>query len=126
MGALDDALPLTRNPTSNQTSKNMKTTYTQTPSAAHVERLGRVLAQSDARAAAFFVLRGAATRATGMALSLDDLPDLPCVMNAADEIEELFKHDGATAASLATARELANDAVRELLAEEGFDAEEFA
>jgi hypothetical protein len=106
----------------------MNTTHTQTntPSAAHVERLGRVLAQSDARAAAFFVLRGAATRATGGALSLADLPDLPCVMNAADEIEELFKHDGATAASLATARDIANDAVRELLAEEGFEPEEIA
>lgn len=92
----------------------------------HVARLGVYLAKHGSRPAAFFVLRGAAKKATGGALSLSDLPDLPCVMSAADEIESLFDAEGASARSLELAREIADDACADLLAEVGFDAEELA
>lgn len=100
----------------------MKTTL-MNPSSEAVARLGQVIEKKGNREAAFYVLRGACKRATGGALSLDDLPDLPCVMNAGDEIESLFASDGATAASLAQAREFAREAISELLAEEGFEPE---
>ncbi len=75
-----------------------------------------------ARPAAFAVLRGACTLATGGLLSLSDLPDLPCVMNAADEIEGLFS-GGITAETLGEARAQADEAIAELLAEEGIEME---
>lgn len=92
----------------------------------HVARLGVYLAKHGSRPAAFFVLRGAAKKATAGTLSLSDLPDLPCVMNAADEIESLFDAEGASARSLELAREIADEACVDLLAEKGIDAEEFA
>lgn len=91
------------------------------PSTEAIARLGQVIEKKGNREAAFYVIRGACKRATGGALSLDDLPDLPCVMNAGDEIEFLFASEGATAASLAQAREFAQEAVAELLAEEGIE-----
>lgn len=100
----------------------MKTTLSN-PSAEAIARLGQVIEKKGNREAAFYVLRGAAKRATGGLLSLEDLPDLPCVMNAGDEIEELFASEGATSHSLALARDLAGDALAELLAEEGIEPE---
>ena len=96
------------------------------PTAEGVVKLGAYLARKGNREGAFYVLRGACLRATKRALSLSDLPDLPCVMNCADEIESLFQAEGASAASLKLARELADEAISELLAEEGIDAEELA
>ena len=89
------------------------------PNAVQIARLGQAIEKAGNRGAAFFVLRGAAKRATGGALTLSDLPDLPCVMHAADEIESLFESEGACEHSLSLARELADEAVSELLAEEG-------
>ena len=89
-----------------------------------VAKVAQIMETKGARRAAFAVLNGACKRATlagsGLALSLADLPDLPCVMHAADEIESSFEAAGVTAATLADARELAADAVAELLAEQGW------
>ena len=82
------------------------------PTPEHVARLGAYLAKHGNRPGAFFVLRGAVKLATRCALTLSDLPDLPCVMNAADEIESLFESEGASFHSLKLARALADDAVR--------------
>lgn len=101
----------------------MKTNSATNPSLAAVEKMQRYYAQNGARAAAFAVLRGACTRATGGALSLADLPDLPCVMNAGDEIESIFAAGGVNHGTLADARVQADEAVAELLAEEGFPTE---
>ena len=99
------------------------TTNTQRhPSPAAVEKMQRIYAAKGARQAAFSVLRGACTLATKGLLSLSDLPDLPCVMNAADEIESIFSA-GVTADTLAEAREQADEAIAELLAEEGIEME---
>jgi hypothetical protein len=91
---------------------------------ADVAKVAQIMQTKGARRAAFAVLNGACKRATlagaGMALSLADLPDLPCIMHAADEIESAFEAAGVTAATLADAREHAADAVAELLAEEGW------
>lgn len=93
------------------------TTNTQRhPSPAAVEKMQRIYAAKGARPAAFAVLRGSCTLATKGLLSLSDLPDLPCVMNAADEIEGLFS-GGITAETLGEARVQADDAVAELLNE---------
>ena len=94
---------------------------------ADVARVAQIMETKGARRAAFAVLNGACKRATlagaGLALSLADLPDLPCIMYAADEIESAFEAAGVTAATLADAREHAADAVAELLEEEGFPTE---
>lgn len=91
------------------------------PSVEHVARLGAYLEKHGNRPGAFFVLRGATKKATGGSLTLSDLPDLPCVMNAADEIESLFESEGASAHTLQLAREMADEAVAELLAESGME-----
>ena len=88
-----------------------------------VAKLQDIAGRKGNRRAAFAVLNGAAKRATGGALSLADLPDLPCVMHAADEMQGIFDAHGIHAHTVADARELAADAVAELLAEEGFDLE---
>lgn len=56
-------------------------------------------------------------RESGM--SLDDLPDLPCIMNALDEMEELIEQLG-DMAPMSELEGIAQDAVFELLEEEGF------
>lgn len=93
------------------------------PSIEAVARLGTYLATFGAHKSAWYVLRGACTKATQGALSLSDLPDLPCLMNAGDEIASLFETEGASANSLRVARDIAGDAVAELLAEEGIEME---
>lgn len=50
-------------------------------------------------------------------LGIDDLPDLPCVMYAVDEMEDFIKERGFILIPLI---EIAKGAVRELLEEEGF------
>jgi hypothetical protein len=93
-----------------------------------VAKLKDIAGRKGNRAAAFAVLNGACKRATasaGFALSLADLPDLPCIMYAADEIESIFEADGIWEYTITDARELAADAVAELLAEEGFEMEGF-
>lgn len=53
-------------------------------------------------------------------LSLSDLPDLPCVMNTLDEMESYIEEEG----DLALNSELygmAQEAIVELLEEEGFE-----
>lgn len=52
-------------------------------------------------------------------ISLADLPDLPCVGNALDEMEELIEANGSET-SMEELRDIAQDAVHELLEEEGF------
>jgi hypothetical protein len=52
------------------------------------------------------------------ALSLSDLPDLPCLMNALDEMEGLIEQDSDV--SVDTLRDIAHDAIFELLESEGF------
>lgn len=52
-------------------------------------------------------------------LSLSDLPDLPCVMNALDEMEEMIEQDGEFT-PMSELENAAQDAVFELLEEEGF------
>lgn len=54
-------------------------------------------------------------------LSLDDLPDLPCIMNALDEMEELVESQGAEFTTNSELYEIAQDAVSEVLEEEGFE-----
>ena len=92
-----------------------------------VELLNLRASRSGMRAAAFAVLNAECHRQTsamaGMPLDLADLPDLPCIMNAADEIEALFEDEWIGVPSVETARQIAADAVAELLAEEGFDLE---
>jgi hypothetical protein len=105
----------------NQKNK-MHTNTQRQPSPAAVEKMQRIYVAKGARPAAFAVLRGACTLATGGMLSLSDLPDLPCVMNAADEIEDIFSA-GVTAETLAEARAQADEAIAELLAEEGIEME---
>ena len=51
-------------------------------------------------------------------LSLDDLPDLPCIMNALDEMEKLVDMDGENT-PMSELQNIAQDAVFELLEEEG-------
>jgi len=51
-------------------------------------------------------------------LSLDDLPDLPCIMNALDEMEELIDMGGDNA-PMEELKNIAQEAVFELLEEEG-------
>jgi len=52
-------------------------------------------------------------------ISLADLPDLPCVGNALDDMEELIEANGSET-SMEELRDIAQDAVHELLEEEGF------
>lgn len=52
-------------------------------------------------------------------LSLSDLPDLPCVMYALDEMEEYIEAEGDQALT-SELYNIAQDAVVELLEEEGF------
>lgn len=52
-------------------------------------------------------------------LSLSDLPDLPCVMYALDEMEEYIEEEGDNALT-SELYNIAQDAVVELLEEEGF------
>jgi predicted RNase H-like HicB family nuclease len=100
----------------------MHTNTQRQPSPAAVEKMQRIYESKGARPAAFSVLRGACTLATKGLFSLSDLPDLPCVMNAADEIEDIFSA-GVTAETLAEARAQADEAIAELLAEEGIGME---
>jgi hypothetical protein len=100
----------------------MTTNTQRQPSPAAVEKMQRIYESKGARPAAFSVLRGACTLATKGLFSLSDLPDLPCVMNAADEIEDIFSA-GVTAETLAEARAQADEAIAELLAEEGIGME---
>ena len=51
-------------------------------------------------------------------LSLDDLPDLPCVMNALDEMEECIERWG-DGLHITELQNIAKDALEELLEEEG-------
>lgn len=53
-------------------------------------------------------------------LSMSDLPDLPCVMNALDEMEELVESQGAEFTTTSELYEIAQGAVAEVLEEEGF------
>lgn len=52
-------------------------------------------------------------------LSLSDLPDLPCVMNALDEMEGLIEQEGEMT-PMSELEGIAQDAVFELMEEEGF------
>lgn len=52
-------------------------------------------------------------------LSLSDLPDLPCVMNALDEMEALIEQEG-DMTPMSELEAIAQDAIFELLEEEGF------
>ena len=54
---------------------------------------------------------------------LDDLPDLPCVMYALDEMEEMIEEEGEQV-SIAELQNIAQDAITELLEEQGFESEE--
>lgn len=56
-------------------------------------------------------------------LGLDDLPDLPCVMYALDEMEEMMEEEGEQV-SIAELQNIAQDAITELLEEQGFEFEE--
>ena len=98
---------------------------TENVTAEAVAKVAQIMETKGARRAAFAVLNGACKRATsdgcGMALSLADLPDLPCIMDAADEIESAFEAAGVTVETLADARVQAAEAVAELLAEQGFE-----
>lgn len=53
-------------------------------------------------------------------LSMSDLPDLPCVMNALDEMEELIEAQGEEFTPTSELYAIAQDAVAEVLEEEGF------
>lgn len=52
-------------------------------------------------------------------LTLDWFPDLPCVMNALDEMCDLIEQEG-DMASMSELEGIAQDAVFEVLEEEGF------
>lgn len=51
---------------------------------------------------------------------LDDLPDLPCVMYALDEMEEMIEDEGSEV-SIAELQNIAQDALAELAEEEGLE-----
>ena len=51
---------------------------------------------------------------------LDDLPDLPCIMYAIDEMEEILDDQGENA-SLSELQDIAQEALAELAEEEGFE-----
>ena len=51
-------------------------------------------------------------------VGLNDLPDLPCLMNAMDAMEEILEYEGD--ACMEDLRNIAQDAVYEILEEEGF------
>lgn len=48
-------------------------------------------------------------------LSFDDLPDLPCVSNCLDEMEQLLEENGEEFTSTSELYEIAQDCVAELL-----------
>ena len=52
-------------------------------------------------------------------VGLNDLPDLPCLMNALDAMEEILEYEG-DSCSMEDLRNIAQDAVIEILEEEGF------
>ena len=54
-------------------------------------------------------------------LSMNDLPDLPCVANALDEMEAYVEEQGGFAL-MSELYSMAQDAVSEVLEEEGFPA----
>jgi hypothetical protein len=54
-------------------------------------------------------------------LCLSDLPDLPCVMYGLDEMEEYIEEEGEENALVSELYSIAQDAVIELLEEEGFE-----
>lgn len=67
------------------------------------------------RKAARKILERVAQKECG--LSLDDLPDLPCIMNALDEMEEMIgEEEPILTADLLN---IAQDAIFELMEEEG-------
>ena len=53
-------------------------------------------------------------------LSLDELPDLPCVMYTLDEMEEMIEEEGEQV-SIAELQNIAGDAIAYLAEEEGLD-----
>ncbi len=73
------------------------------------------------RKAAFRILDHITQKRSG--LSLHDLPDLPCVMNALDEMEEIIDEQGPELSQDLV--DIAEDAVSELLEEEGMLLDEF-
>jgi hypothetical protein len=66
------------------------------------------------------IIMNNACRQMSGGLSLDDLPDLPCVMNALDEMEEYIESEGESALT-SELYNIAQEAVAELLEEEGFE-----
>jgi len=64
------------------------------------------------------IINKIAERECGM--GLDCLPDLPCIAHALDEMVELVEYLGEDAAPMSELQDIAQDAVFELLEEEGF------
>ena len=64
------------------------------------------------------ILNKVAERECGM--GLDCLPDLPCIANALDVMQEIVECLGEDAAPMSELQDIAQDAVFELLEEEGF------
>ena len=64
------------------------------------------------------IINKIAERECGM--GLDCLPDLPCIANALDVMQEMVEYLGEDAAPMSELQDIAQDAVFELLEEEGF------
>ena len=75
-------------------------------------------AMSNTRQKCLTIMNAACIDLSGLCLS--DLPDLPCVMYGLDEMEEYIEEEGDQALT-SELYNIAQDAVIELLEEEGFE-----
>lgn len=97
----------------------MQTTQTKrTP----LEIAQSIYARKGGRELASAYLDLAARKLTG-ALSIEDLPDLPCGMDFRDDWQSRFEAEGVTAENIRECSAQAKECVREILAEDGFEFE---
>lgn len=66
------------------------------------------------------IIMNNACRQMSGGLSLDDLPDLPCVMYALDDMQDYLESEGENALT-SELYNIAQEAIAELLEEEGFE-----
>lgn len=100
-------------------------TAVQMPSIEANLKINRLFRDLGSRQAARAILSGQVKIATGFAISLSDLPETAALVGSWDEIEEMLKMSVETYGTITPqiqfdSREIAREAVSELLGEEGF------